>query len=148
MYFGSSLNFERKQLHFLHPAVDRTKASATGVMITWNPSFKTALKMKPKRSYKKQMVSHQDGLFSRCPTVVTPQWGAVGAEIEVPSGENTELKTEQVIIQPYMLRLLPGISSLLISTLPVYSRAFFQKTLPFSLVLAVANTWLLCRPAE
>ena len=36
----------------------------------------------------------------------------------------------------------------LISTLPVHSPAFFPKPLPISPVLAVANTWFLCRPAE
>ena len=35
---------------------------------------------------------------------------------------------------PYMLRLLPGIFSLLISTLPVHSPAFFSKTSPDSFV--------------
>ena len=43
-----------------------------------------------------------------------------------------------------MLRLLPGISSLLISTLPVHSLVFFPKPLPISPVLAVANAWFLC----
>ena len=39
-----------------------------------------------------------------------------------------------------MLRLLPGMSSLLISALPVHSPAFFPKPLLISPVLAVANT--------
>ena len=40
-----------------------------------------------------------------------------------------------------MLHLLPGISPLLISALPVHSPAFFPKTFPmFFPVLAVANT--------
>ena len=43
------------------------------------------------------------------------------------------------------LRSLPRISSLLISTLPVHSPAFFPKPLPISRVLAVANTWFLCK---
>ena len=41
---------------------------------------------------------------------------------------------------------LPGISSLLI--LHVHSPAFFSKPLPIWPVLAVANTWFLCKPAE
>ena len=49
---------------------------------------------------------------------------------------------------PYTLRLLSGISSLLISTLPVHLPAFFPKHLLIFLVLAVANTWFLCRPTE
>ena len=39
-----------------------------------------------------------------------------------------------------MLRLLPGISSLLISTLPVHSPAFFQNISRFFPVLALAKT--------
>ena len=39
-------------------------------------------------------------------------------------------------------------SSLLISTLPVHSPAFFPKPLSIFPVLAVANTWFLCRPTE
>ena len=39
-------------------------------------------------------------------------------------------------------------SSLLISTLPVHSPAFIPKPFPIFPVLAVANTWFLCRPAE
>ena len=40
-----------------------------------------------------------------------------------------------------MLYLLPGIFSLLISTLPVYPPAFFPKPLPsFSVLAAVADT--------
>ena len=44
-----------------------------------------------------------------------------------------------------MLRLLPGIYFLLISTLPVHPPAFFPKPLPIFPVFAVANTWFLCR---
>ena len=40
----------------------------------------------------------------------------------------------------YMLCVLPGISSLLISTLPVHSPAFFQTSHEFFPVLAVAGT--------
>ena len=40
----------------------------------------------------------------------------------------------------YILRLLPGISSLFISTFPVHSPAFFPNSLPIFPVLAVANT--------
>ena len=47
-----------------------------------------------------------------------------------------------------MLCLLTGISSLLIFTLLVHSPAFFPKPLLISPVLAVANTWFLCRPTE
>ena len=70
------------------------------------------------------------------------------SEIKVPSVENTELKdspfkawSRSVYGHMYMLRLLPGISSLLIYTLLVQLPAFFPKHLPvFFPVLAVANT--------
>ena len=81
---------------------------------------------------------------------MAPQLGAADAEIKVPSGENTELQRSPFTgwSRSYLLRLLPGISSLLISTLPVQSTAFYPKLLPIFHVLAVANPWLLCRPAE
>ena len=55
--------------------------------------------------------------------------------IKAPSVENTELEGSPFkawgrSLQSYMLRLLPGISSLLISTLPVHSPAFFPKPAP------------------
>ena len=66
------------------------------------------------------------------------------AEIEVLSGESTELKRSPFNV----LRLLPGVSSLPISTLPVHSPEFFPRSLWIFPVLAVANAWFLCRPAE
>ena len=66
--------------------------------------------------------------------VQAPQWGAADAEIKVPSGENTELgrspfKAWGGSVYSHTC-LLPGFSSLLISTLPVHSSAFFSKTTP------------------
>ena len=64
------------------------------------------------------------------------QWVTADAEIKDPSVENPELKGSpfkawsRSRISPCMLRLLPGISSLLISTLPVHSPAFSPKPLP------------------
>ena len=48
------------------------------------------------------------------------QWGAADAEIKSPSGENAEPKFSPFrawgrSVQPYKLRLLPGISSSLIA---------------------------------
>ena len=81
-------------------------------------------------------------LCIHCP----PQWEAADAEIKVPFGENTELKrypfkawSRSVQLYPYMLRLLPGISSSLISTLLVHLPAFFAKPLPISSVLPLQN---------
>ena len=41
-----------------------------------------------------------------------------------------------------------GISSLLISTLPVHLPTFFLKPLPMFPVFAMADTWFLCGPTE
>ena len=83
----------------------------------------------------------------------TTQWGAADAEIKVPFGENTELKRSPFkawssYIAMHATLTARNFSSLLISTLPVHSPAFFPKPLPIFPVLAVANTWFLCRPAE
>ena len=66
-----------------------------------------------------------------------PQWGAADAEIKVPSDENTELKRSPFIASSRSVyshtcyAYCQGfISSLLISTLPVHSPAFFPKPLP------------------
>ena len=50
------------------------------------------------------------------------------------------LKPRVAQYKPTMLRLLPGISSLLTSTLPVHSPAFFQNLSRCFPALAVANT--------
>ena len=50
-----------------------------------------------------------------------------------------------------MLRLLPGISSLLMFTFPVHSSAFFENLFPVFPILAVAITgpvWAIGRPAR
>ena len=64
-----------------------------------------------------------------------PGGGAADAEIKVPAVENTELKgfpfkawSRSVL---YMLRLLPGISSLLISTFRFIHLHFFQTSPDF-----------------
>ena len=84
----------------------------------------------------------------------SPQWGAADAEIKVPSGENTELK---------VLPLKPGVGQYIAIHATLTARDFFlayfyppgpshlhffPKPLLISPVLAVANTWFLCRPAE
>ena len=77
---------------------------------------------------------------------ISPQWGTADAELKSHLVRTQSLNA--VSIELYLLRLLSGISSLLISTLPVHLSAFFPKPLPISPVLAVAYTWFLCRPAE
>ena len=80
--------------------------------------------------------------------VRTPQWGAADAEIEVPSGENTDLKRSPFEAWSRSVYSHAGVSSLLISVLPVHYPVFFPKPLPIFPALAVAKTWFLCRPAE
>ena len=85
---------------------------------------------------------------------MSSQWGAAHAEIKVPFGENTELK--------YVLPLKSGVGQYIdiYATLTArdfflayfypssHSPAFFLKSLQIFRVLAVVNTWLLCRPAD
>ena len=82
-----------------------------------------------------------------------PQWGAADAKIKVPSGENTELERS-----PFKA----WSRSVYSHTCYAYARDFFlayfytsspftcifSKTSPDFSLWAVANTWLLCRPAE
>ena len=64
------------------------------------------------------------------------QWGAADAEIKVPSVENTELEGSSFkalgrsVYNHTCYAYLPGISSLLISTFPVHSSAFFPRISP------------------
>ena len=104
--------------------------------------------------------------------IVLPLYGAIhvatagGSHIFSVLPRRGELRTQK--LKPHLVRtqslnvlplkpgvdqyipihLLPGNSSWLISTLLVHSLAFFPKPLLISPVLAVANTWFLCRPAE
>ena len=82
------------------------------------------------------------------------------------SGELRTQKLKSYLVRTQSLNILPlkpgvgqyiaihamltarDFSSLLISTLPVLAPAFLPKPLPIFPVLAVANTWFLCRPAE
>ena len=89
-------------------------------------------------------------LHSACVSVViglvlvvsVPRWEAANAEIKVPSGENTELKrspfktwSRSIYKDIHATFTVPGISSLLISTLPIHSPAFyFQNLSRFSCV--------------
>ena len=90
-----------------------------------------------------------------CFSLSAPQLGAVDAEIEVPSGENTELKHSPFkawsrsvyshACYAYCQGFLPCVF------LPfqyIYLHFFFPKPLPIFSVLALANTWFLCRPTE
>ena len=96
---------------------------------------------------------------SHCSNIVhfedeAPLWGAADAEIKVPSGRNTELKRppfktcSRSVYSHTCYAYCQGFLLVLISTLPVHSPAFFPKPLPIFPVLAIANTWFLCRPAE
>ena len=53
---------------------------------------------------------------------------------------------QYIAIHAMFTAIVPGISSLLISTLPVHSPAFFQNLFRFFPVLVVANTGSYVRP--
>ena len=87
----------------------------------------------------------------------SPQWEAADTEIKVPSGENTELKCSP--FKPWS-RSVYNIAIHATLTARDFFLAYFYtsgpftciffgaKPLPIFPVLAVANTWFLCRPAE
>ena len=85
---------------------------------------------------------------------MTLQWEAADAVMKVQFDENTELKGSP--------SLKPGVGQYIAMRATLTARDFFHayfypsgpficifsKPLPISPVLAVANTWFLCRPAE
>ena len=82
------------------------------------------------------------------------QWGAADAEIKVPSGENTELKhspfkawSRSVYSHTCYAYCQRFLSCLFLHFRSIHLH-FFQNLSQFFSVLAVANTWFLCRPAE
>ena len=82
-----------------------------------------------------------------------PQWGAADAEIKVPSGENTGLKRSPFkawIRSVYSHACYASCQGFLPCLFLHFQSIYlhFSKTSPNFLVLAVANTWFLCRPAE
>ena len=85
---------------------------------------------------------------------MSPQWGAADAEIKVPSGENTELKRSPFkawstsVYSHTCYAYCQGFHSCLNLHFRSIQLHFFQNLSRFFPVLAVANTWFLCRPAE
>ena len=85
---------------------------------------------------------------------ISPQWGAADAEIKVPSGENTELKRSpfkdwsRSVYSHTCYTYCQGFLSCLFLHFRSIHLHFFQNLSQFFPVLAVANTWFLCRPAE
>ena len=83
-----------------------------------------------------------------------PQWGAADAEIKVPSGENTELKRSpfkawsRSVYSHTCYAYCQGFLSCLFLHFRSIHLHFFQNLSQFFPVLAVANTWFLCRPTE
>ena len=83
----------------------------------------------------------------------TPQWGAADAEIKVPSCENTELKRSpfkawsKSVYSHTCYAYCQGFLSYFYTSGP-FTCIFFENLSRFFPVLAVANTWFLCRPAE
>ena len=94
-------------------------------------------------------LKHQFLLYS-----LAPQWGAADAEIKVPSGENTELKHSpfkawsRSVYSHACYAYCRGFLSCLFLHFQSVHLHFFQNLSRFFPVLAVANTWFLCRPAE
>ena len=89
--------------------------------------------------------------ISKCCRVVKPRSG----ELRTQKLKSHLVRTQSLNVVPLkpgvgqcVLRLLPGISSLLIFTLPVYSSAFFQKPLPIFSCVGCGSHQFLCRPAE
>ena len=85
---------------------------------------------------------------------MAPQWGAADAEIKVPSGENTELKRSpfkawsRSVYSHTCYAYCQGFLPCLFLPFQSIHLHFFQNLSRFFPVLAVANTWFLCRPAE
>ena len=84
----------------------------------------------------------------------SPQWGAADAEIKVLSGENTELKRSpfkawsKSVYSQTCYAYCQGFLSCLFLPFRSIHLHFFQNLSRFFPVLAMANTWFLCRPAE
>ena len=85
---------------------------------------------------------------------MAPQWGAVDAEMKLPSGENTELKCSpfkawsRSVYSHTRYAYCRGVLPCLFLAFQSTHLHFFQNLSRFFPVLAVANTWFLCRPAE
>ena len=93
-----------------------------------------------------------------------PRLNSVSADVDPAVGSCGRKKIKSHLVRTQSLNVLPlkpGVGQyiatpamltarefFLISTLLVHSLAFFPKPLPIFPVLAVANTWFLCRPAE
>ena len=85
--------------------------------------------------------------------MATSQWGAADAEIKVLSGENTELNRSlfKAWSSQYIAihATLTARDFFLVYFYPSGSfTCIFPERLPFSSVLAVAYTWILCKLAE
>ena len=96
----------------------------------------------------------EKGSLKSGPIPRVPQWGAADAEIKVPSGENTELKRSpfkawsRSVYSHTCYAYCQGFLPCLFYPSGPFT-CIFSKTYPkFFPVLAVANTWFLCRPAE
>ena len=94
-------------------------------------------------------------VFKRLYLKAAPQWGAADAEIKVPSGENTELKRSPFQAwsrSVYSHTCYAYCQAFFLSCLFLHFRSirlhFFQNLSRFFPVLAVTNTWFLCRPTE
>ena len=87
-------------------------------------------------------------------SVPPPQWGAADAEIKVPFGENTELERSprkawsRSVFSHTCYAYCQGFLACLFLHFRSIHLHFSQNLPRFFPVLAVANTWFLCRPTE
>ena len=90
------------------------------------------------------------------PPFLFPQWGTANAnaEIKVPSVENTELKrspfkawSRYLYIHTYYAYCQGSLPCFFLSFRSIHLH-FIPKLLSILPLLAVANSWFLCRPAE
>ena len=91
-----------------------------------------------KRTRRKSQHHHQE----------LPQWGAADAEIKVPSDENTELKRVGQYIAIHAALTARDFFLAYFYPSGPFTCICFSKSLLIASVLAMANTWFLCRPAE
>ena len=101
-------------------------------------------------------VTHLNTKHLTCvhPSSFLPHWGAADAEIKVSSGEDTELKRSpfkawsRSVYSHTCYAFCQGFLSCLFLHFGSIHLHFFKNFSRFFPVLAVANTWFLCRPTE
>ena len=81
--------------------------------------------------------------------LLSPHSGQLRTQkLKVPSGESTELKRSlyEALSGSIYIAIHAALTAGDFFLVSAHSPAFFPKPLPIFPVLAVANTWFLCRP--